>query len=131
MARRADLPGLVVVRSLTKAWSLPGLRAGYLIGPADLVRTLREMRQPWSVNTVALAALTACARDRITAEKVAAEVAFARDALMSALSQLPGVRVWPSAANFLLVRVPDVDPGVVAGAGDRGPRGRDLPGPHR
>lgn len=107
MARRADLPGLVVVRSLTKAWSLPGLRAGYLIGPADLVRTLREMRQPWSVNTVALAALTACARDRITAEKVAAEVAVARDALMSALSQLPGVRVWPSAANFLLVRVPD------------------------
>ncbi|MGH2683270.1 MAG: cobyric acid synthase [Actinomycetota bacterium] len=107
MARRADIPGLVVVRSLTKAWSLPGLRAGYLVGPADLVRALWEMRQPWSVNTVALAALTACARDRITAEKVAAEVAVARDALMSALSQLSGVRVWPSAANFLLVRVTD------------------------
>jgi adenosylcobyric acid synthase len=107
MARRADLPGLVVVRSLTKAWSLSGLRAGYLVGPADLRRALQDMRQPWSVNAVALAALTACARDRITAEKVASEIAAAREALRAALAGLPGVRVWRSAANFLLVRVPD------------------------
>jgi len=65
------------------------------------------MRQPWAVNTLALAALTACARDRVTAEKVAGDVAGAREALRAALAELPSVRVWPSAANFLLVRVPN------------------------
>lgn len=119
LSARADLPGLVVARSLTKAWSLPGIRAGYLVGPADLVRALREMRQPWAVNTLALAAMTACSRDRVTAEKVAADVAGAREALRAALAELPSVRVWPSAANFLLVRVPN-GPAVRASLLERG-----------
>ncbi len=104
---RRDLPGLVVVRSLTKAWSLPGIRAGYLVGPTDLVGAMREMRQPWAVNTLALAALTVCAQDDVTSDKVTERIAGAREALRAALAELPGVRVWPSAANFLLVRVPN------------------------
>jgi histidinol-phosphate aminotransferase len=107
LAHRSDLPGLVVVRSLTKAWSLPGLRAGYLIGEADLVATLAAMRQPWAVNSLACAALAFCAADRATPRRVAEEVAAAREALVEALARLPGVRTWPSAANFVLIRVPD------------------------
>jgi adenosylcobyric acid synthase len=107
LATRPELPGLVVVRSLTKAWSVPGIRAGYLLGPADLVATLRAMRQPWAVNSLALASLTACARDQATPLKVAEEVAAARETLRDGLSELPGVRGWPAAANFVLVRVPD------------------------
>ncbi|HSH22389.1 MAG TPA: cobyric acid synthase, partial [Candidatus Caenarcaniphilales bacterium] len=57
---RSDLPGLVVVRSVTKLWSLPGLRAGYLLGPADTLARLREARQPWPLNTLACTALDAC-----------------------------------------------------------------------
>jgi histidinol-phosphate aminotransferase len=107
LVRRADLPGLVVLRSLTKVWSLPGIRAGYLLGPADLVTDLRGIRQPWAVNTLALAALATCARNQATPAKVAEEVAAAREALRGALSELPGVRVWPSAANFILIQVPN------------------------
>jgi histidinol-phosphate aminotransferase len=104
---RPDLPGLVVVRSLTKLWAIAGLRAGYLLAPHDLAAALRGCRQPWSVNSLALIALAACARDATTPARVAAEVAAARAELTAGLAELPGVRVWPSAANFLLLRVPN------------------------
>jgi histidinol-phosphate/aromatic aminotransferase/cobyric acid decarboxylase-like protein len=99
--------GLVVVRSMTKLWSLAGVRVGYLLAAPEVVATLQAQRQPWSVNAPALAALTACARDAATPHRVAWEVASARAALLAHLSALPGVRVWPGAANFLLLEVPD------------------------
>jgi histidinol-phosphate/aromatic aminotransferase/cobyric acid decarboxylase-like protein len=99
--------GLVVVRSLTKLWTLAGVRAGYLLAPPQLVAALTAQRQPWSVNAMALAALEACARDRTTPRRVAAEVAAARGELLAALAALPEVRTWPGCANFLLLEVPD------------------------
>ena len=107
LAERRDLPGLVVVRSLTKLWSLAGIRAGFLLGPPELVSRLAESRQPWSVNAVACAALEACANDRTTLKRVARDVAAARAGLTARLGTLPGVRVWPSEANYLLLEVPD------------------------
>jgi histidinol-phosphate/aromatic aminotransferase/cobyric acid decarboxylase-like protein/adenosyl cobinamide kinase/adenosyl cobinamide phosphate guanylyltransferase len=121
LAGRRDLPGLVVVRSLTKVWGLPGLRAGYLLAPAPVVSALQAGRQPWAVSAPALAALEAygggdppsgppgvpVAEDlRAETDAIARRVATARDALAAALGGLPGVRVWASAANFLLLRVP-------------------------
>jgi histidinol-phosphate aminotransferase len=104
---RSDLPGLVVVRSLTKLWGLAGLRAGYLLAPAGIAAVLRAARQPWSVNTLACAALAAWAKAAATHAARIDEIAAARRRLTAALAALPGVRVWPSAANFLLLRVPD------------------------
>lgn len=95
-------PGLLVVRSLTKLWSLAGIRAGYALGEPALVEALSSQRQPWSVNAVACAALTWCAADRETPPGVAAEVAVARERLAG---RLASARVWPSAATFLLLRV--------------------------
>jgi histidinol-phosphate aminotransferase len=114
----------VVVRSLTKAWGLAGLRAGYLLAPAEMVRSLRAARQPWSVNGLACAALAAWARrtsasDGAEATAVARRVAAARAEVAAALTALPGVRVWPSAANFLLIQVPD-GPAVHAALARRG-----------
>jgi len=124
LACRADLPGLVVVRSLTKTWSLAGVRAGYLLAPEGTVAAARAARQPWSVNGPACAALGAWARRTSAsggaeAATIARRVAAARAELAAALGCLPGVRVWPSAANFLLLRVPD-GPAVHAGLGRRG-----------
>jgi histidinol-phosphate aminotransferase len=107
LAGERDVPGLIIVRSLTKLWSLAGIRAGYALAPAEMVEQLAANRQPWSVNTLACAALTTCATDRDTPKRVVTEVAFAREELADALQLLPGVRVWPSQANFLLLRVPD------------------------
>jgi histidinol-phosphate/aromatic aminotransferase/cobyric acid decarboxylase-like protein len=101
-----DPDGDVVLRSLTKLWSLAGIRAGYLLGPPDLVERVEGQRQPWSVNSLACAALEVCAADVDTPARVAAEVAAAREELQESLRAL-GVRVWPSAVNFLLLEVED------------------------
>lgn len=107
LAARADLPGLVVVRSVTKLWGVPGLRAGYLLGSPDLVARLAARRQPWPVGTLGLAALRTCCGDEHYRVQIAHQVAGHRERFAQRLAALPGVRVWPSAANFVLLRVPD------------------------
>lgn len=109
LAHRKDVPGLVVLRSLTKVWSVPGIRAGYAVGPPELVGAMRAVRQPWSVNTLALVALAACARNADAVRAIAEETAVAREELTKRLRELSGVEVWPSAANFLLLRLPGGD----------------------
>lgn len=107
LAGDSDVAGLVVVRSLTKLWSLAGIRAGYLLGPAAVVERLAALRQPWSVNSLACAALVACASDAETPRRVAARVASARAELIEALRSFSNIRVWPSEANFLLLQTAD------------------------
>ncbi|MCH1865541.1 Rv2231c family pyridoxal phosphate-dependent protein CobC [Nocardioides sp. CFH 31398] len=98
--------GLVVIRSLTKHWSIPGIRAGYLLGPPDVVAALRDGQTPWSVSTPALAAIGACCtpRARAEAERRALEIAGWRAALVDGLSGL-GVEVVPGRASFVLACV--------------------------
>jgi histidinol-phosphate/aromatic aminotransferase/cobyric acid decarboxylase-like protein len=107
LAARADLPGLVVVRSLTKLWSLPGIRAGYLLAPPRVAAAVRRLRPAWSANALALAALRACASRADAAREVAERAARAREHLRAELGRLRGVRTWPSATNFVLAQVPD------------------------
>jgi histidinol-phosphate aminotransferase len=102
------LPGLAVVRSLTKTWALAGLRVGYLLAEPDLVLRLRDAQPLWSVSTPALAALDAClARGPVKhAEKEAVLVADERAYLEAGLREV-GVEVAEgSQAPFLLCRVP-------------------------
>lgn len=106
LAPRRELPGLVVLRSLTKIWGLAGLRAGYLLAPGDLVDRLDAHRQPWSVSAPALAAIQTCLPDRDTPVAIAAEVTAAREDLCQRLARIPEVNIWPGRANFLLIEVP-------------------------
>jgi histidinol-phosphate aminotransferase len=101
-----DPGGDVVIRSLTKLWSLAGVRAGYLLASADLVEALEAQRQPWSVNAAACAALEVCATDAETSARVSEQVAALRAELVRGLDAL-GVRTWPSVANFLLLELED------------------------
>jgi histidinol-phosphate aminotransferase len=107
LAGARDVPGLIVVRSLTKTWGLAGLRAGYLLAaPAD-VRALARPRPPWPVSGPALAAVVACCTPRATAEAEAWAAALAADRaqLVAVLSAIPGVQVTPGArASFILIK---------------------------
>ncbi len=108
VAGRADLPGLVVVRSLTKTWALAGLRVGYLLGPSDVVSRLREAQPLWAVSTPALAAIEACLSPRalVEADEVARAGTQERWRLEGLLRGL-GVTVTPgSQAPYLLCEVP-------------------------
>ncbi|PWU44496.1 threonine-phosphate decarboxylase [Micromonospora globispora] len=108
LAARRDLPGLVVVRSLTKTWGLAGLRIGYLLGEAGLLARFAAAQPLWAVSTPALAAATACAGPTaVAAERaIAAQLAADRDHLVARLSALPGVRVAgrPTSAFVLIHR---------------------------
>ena len=128
----ARLPGLVVVRSLTKTWALAGLRVGYLLAEPSLVHALRDAQPLWSVSTPALTALDACLQRGPVkaAERAAGEVAVERDRLEAGLLAL-GVEVNPgSRAPYLLCRVPG-RPDVRQGLRDHGiavRRGDTFPG---
>lgn len=105
-----SLPGVLVLRSLTKTWSLPGLRAGYALGEPALLARLAAHRPHWPVGTLVLAAVAACASPLAVAEADAAaeELVEHRARLAEALADLPGVRVrLPAAGPFLLLRVRD------------------------
>lgn len=114
----ARLPGVLVLRSLTKLWSIPGVRAGYVLGDADLVADLRAQQPPWSVSAHATAAIVACTSDdaRAEAARRASQVARDRAVLTDGLDAL-GVRHLPSAAPFVLA---EVGPGVHGALRDAG-----------
>jgi histidinol-phosphate aminotransferase len=106
--RRADLPGLVVVRSLTKTWGLAGLRAGYLLAAPELIETLAAAQPLWAVSTPALVAVEACSAPAAvrSAGVWAAGLAVERARFAARLTGM-GVHVVPGArASFLCVRVP-------------------------
>ncbi len=103
------VPGLLVLRSLTKTWALPGLRAGYALAEPALLRRLTAHRAHWPVGTLVLAAVEVCASPLAVAEADAAAERGAahREQLAAALAGLPGVEVHrPAAGPFLLLRVP-------------------------
>jgi histidinol-phosphate/aromatic aminotransferase/cobyric acid decarboxylase-like protein/adenosyl cobinamide kinase/adenosyl cobinamide phosphate guanylyltransferase len=102
-----SMDDVIVVRSLTKALAIPGLRAGYAVAPAALARRLREVRPPWSANALALAALAAAARRPDALAAIAERAAAEREDLERRLAGVCGLRTWPSAANFCLVEVAD------------------------
>ncbi|WP_406078512.1 Rv2231c family pyridoxal phosphate-dependent protein CobC [Micromonospora sp. NBC_00858] len=109
LAERRDLPGLLVLRSLTKTWGLAGLRIGYLLGAPELLSRLAAVQPLWAVSTPALAAASACATPvAVQAERViAAELAADRDHLVARLADLPGVRVVGRPASaFVLLHLP-------------------------
>jgi histidinol-phosphate/aromatic aminotransferase/cobyric acid decarboxylase-like protein/adenosyl cobinamide kinase/adenosyl cobinamide phosphate guanylyltransferase len=106
IAVRGDLPGLVSIRSLTKLWGLAGLRVGYLVGPADLVRRFGAARQPWSCNSLALTAIEALTAAEEERRARGADVAARRDELVAGLRTVGSLHVWASPANFVLIQGP-------------------------
>ncbi|MFP5362270.1 MAG: bifunctional adenosylcobinamide kinase/adenosylcobinamide-phosphate guanylyltransferase [Thermoleophilia bacterium] len=98
---------VIVVRSMTKSLAVPGLRAGYAVAAAPLADRLRAVRPPWSCNALALAAMLAMARRPEALGAAALRAQEQRGDLEQRLARIPGLRTWPAAANFVLVRVED------------------------
>jgi histidinol-phosphate aminotransferase len=108
LSRRRDLPGLVVLRSLTKTWGLAGLRIGYLLAEPALVDRLAAVQPLWPVSTPALVAAVGCADDRAvrTEQDIAHQLRIERDHLVAALRQVPGVTVaGVPASSFVLIHL--------------------------
>ena len=102
-----DLPDVVVVRSATKLFAVPGLRAGWLVASPPLAERFRAVRPPWSANALALAVLEAVAGAARERRRAAARAAERRADLAEKLATLDGVETFAGVAPFCLVRVPD------------------------
>ncbi|WP_231250650.1 cobyrinate a,c-diamide synthase [Nocardioides furvisabuli] len=97
--------GIVVLRSLTKIWSIPGIRAGYVLAEPDVVRALRDLQTPWSVSAPAIAALIATSNEQAREEALARahELERRRRHLEDGLHDL-GIETVPSTAPYVLAR---------------------------
>lgn len=98
-------PFLIVLRSLTKYYALPGLRLGYLIGEADRVAQLAAYQEPWSVNGPAISVALGCLADVAFEAKTERWLEREREFLFDSLRTLKGLYPFPSQANFLLVKI--------------------------
>ncbi len=101
----AALDNVVVLRSMTKFYAIPGLRLGYAIAPPEIAQRLRETITPWSVNVLAQAVGTMCLSGERYAEMTRAAVPPLRKELASELARIPGFKVFPSTVNYLLLRI--------------------------
>lgn len=108
MRRLGEFPNLLVLRTVSKL-GLAGIRLGYLAGPPEWLGEFNKVRQAYNVNVLTQAAAVFMLERLDVLEAQAAKVREERAVLASALARLPGVTVFPSQANFLLVRVPDAD----------------------
>lgn len=101
----AEHPHLLLLRSLTKQFTLPGLRLGYLLGAPEAVAAARACQPAWSVNALAAALVPPLLADRDFQAATRAWLAAERPRLQVGLEAL-GLTVVPSHANFFLVRHP-------------------------
>lgn len=97
---------LVVLRSFTKFFALPGLRVGYAIGGRGTIESIRAHLPPWSVNVLGMAAACAALDDGAHVRSSLGFVKAERADLVERLRALPGIRVYSSDANFLMIKLP-------------------------
>jgi threonine-phosphate decarboxylase len=106
LANVADrFPNLIVFRSVTKFFGMAGLRVAYAVAGAERSKQIQEMVAPWSITSLASLAARVAVQDEAYVQRTIALNDTRRRNLRTLLGQL-GIHVYPSAANFLLLRFP-------------------------
>jgi histidinol-phosphate aminotransferase len=108
MHRLPEFDNLVVMRTVSKL-GLAGIRLGYMSAAPQLLAECDKVRPPYNINVLTQAAAEFALDHVEVLNQQAAALRAARADLMAALAALPGVEVFPSAANFILIRVPNSD----------------------
>jgi histidinol-phosphate aminotransferase len=121
-----DLPNLVVVRTLSKAFALAGARLGYCVAAPHVIDDLRRVRLPYHVSALTQAAGIAALLHAEEAAAIVEGIREERDRLLAGLAGIPGVVTFPSDANFVLFKPPKPAEKVWKGLLDRGVLVRDM-----
>ncbi len=98
-----EFPNALILRTFSKAYGLAGMRVGYALGHTDLIRLLSHVKVPWNLSSLAIAAAIAAVDDVEENERRVDMLRAGRHYLERELARIPGVRVEPSEANFVLV----------------------------
>ena len=104
MPRLAEFGNMVLMRTVSKI-SLAGLRLGYVCGRPEWIEEFNKTRSPFNNNVLTEAVAIKVLRNKAVLDELAARVLAEREPVRAALERLPGLAVFPSAANFLLARV--------------------------
>ncbi len=99
-----EFPNLVVLRSLTKFYSLPGLRLGYAVAHPERLQRWQQWRDPWPVNALAEVAAIAALQDTAYQKATWQWLPECRNHLMQQLVAIPGLTPLPGKANYLLIQ---------------------------
>jgi threonine-phosphate decarboxylase len=102
-----SLPRVILIRSMTKMYAIPGLRLGYAVAQPALIERMKQKQVSWSVNGLALAAGEACLRERLYEAKTRELIQAEKEFLIDVIGNQLGWQMWPGEANFLLVRAPE------------------------
>jgi histidinol-phosphate aminotransferase len=102
-------PNLLVMRTFSKAFALAGLRLGYLLGQAATVDLINRVKQPFNVNTFTQRAGIAALRYLKQYQAQIAAIKGETNKLFQALREIPGFKVYPTQANFILFQPDDPD----------------------
>jgi len=108
MQRLPEFANLVVMRTVSKL-GLAGIRLGYMSAAPQLLEQFDKVRPPYNINVLTQAAAEFALDHIEVLNEQAAAIRAERATLAAALARLPGVHVFPSAANFILIRVPNSD----------------------
>ena len=106
--RIAEFPNLVILQTLSKSFGLAGLRLGIAIASAEIIRLMMSVKAPYNINKLTLQAAEKALDNTDQMRGHVDELLEEKERLRSALSGIPSIeKIFPSDANFLLVRVPD------------------------
>jgi histidinol-phosphate aminotransferase len=108
MPRLAEFDNLAVIRTVSKL-GLAGIRLGYMAARPEWIEQFNKVRQAYNVNVLTQAAALFVLERLEVLEEQAARIRSDRKGLGEAIAAFPGTRVFPSEANFFLVRVPDAE----------------------
>jgi histidinol-phosphate aminotransferase len=101
----ADYPQLIVARTFSKAYGLAAARVGYMLASRQLIEVTNKVLLPYHVNSLSLAvAEIVCQNQALFAESIAATIRE-RHSLSHELAKIPGLTVYPSQTNFILIRM--------------------------
>lgn len=96
---------LIVLRSMTKFYGIPGMRVGFAVSSEGNINKMMLHKEPWSVNAIGSIAAVESLRDVSYIEESKIYIAKERDYLFLSLSDITWLKPYPSAANYILVRI--------------------------
>ena len=96
---------IIVLRTFTKIFALPGMRIGYLVACKENIDFLEQYRVPWNTNVFAQAAASLVLDDEEYIQKTRTFIKKEREFLMEAIASIKGLRPFPSVVNFILVKI--------------------------
>ncbi len=108
VAKIREMPNLVVMRTLSKAWGLAGIRLGYAVADRGIVQWLMKVKPPYNINALTASAALRALDNQKRKDEFVRHILVERAWLSEQLAGIPAVRtVFPSETNFLLVRCTD------------------------